>query len=99
MLDLMSSGRFISGFVRGIGIEQYSTNTNPVLNRERFEEAHDLIVKAWTQPGPFRWEGKHYEFRYVNPWIFPLQKPHHPICIPGIGSRTTDLWAARHGYP
>ena len=99
MLDLMSSGRIISGFVRGIGIEQYSTNTNPVLNRERFEEAHDLILKAWTQPGPFRWEGKHYEFRYVNPWIFPLQKPHPPIWIPGIGSPETVQWAARHRYP
>ena len=99
MLDLMSGGRIISGFVRGIGIEQYSTNTNPVLNRERFEEGHDLILKAWTQPGPFRWEGKHYEFRYVNPWIFPLQKPHPPIWIPGIGSPETVQWAARHRYP
>jgi hypothetical protein len=30
-----------------------------VHNRERFEEAHDLIIKTWTTPGPFRWEGKH----------------------------------------
>jgi hypothetical protein len=25
-----------------------------------FEEAFALIKKAWTVPGPFRWEGKHY---------------------------------------
>jgi alkanesulfonate monooxygenase SsuD/methylene tetrahydromethanopterin reductase-like flavin-dependent oxidoreductase (luciferase family) len=70
MLDLMSGGRVISGFVRGIGIEQFSMNLAPALNRERFQESHDLIIKTWTQPGPFRWEGKHFEFRYVNPWIF-----------------------------
>ena len=30
-------------------------------------------------PGPFRWEGKHYHLRVVNPWQLPLQKPHPPI--------------------
>jgi len=27
--------------------------------------------------GPFRWEGKHYHFRHVNPWCLPLQKRTH----------------------
>ena len=99
MLDLMSGGRVISGFVRGIGIEQFSMNLAPALNRERFQESHDLILKIWTEPGPFRWEGKHFEFRYVNPWIFPVQRPHPPIWIPGIGSIESIKWAARHRYP
>ena len=38
MLDVISGGRIISGFVRGIGIESWANNTNPVYNRERFEE-------------------------------------------------------------
>ena len=63
MLDLMSAGRVISGFVRGIGIEQFSINVAPAENRERFQESHDLIIKTWTEPGPFRWEGKHFHFR------------------------------------
>lgn len=99
MLDLMSEGRLISGFVRGIGVEQFYSNIDPGLNRERFQEAHDLILKIWTQPGPFRWEGKHFQFRYVNPWALPLQQPHPPIWIPGIGSKESIMWAARHRYP
>jgi alkanesulfonate monooxygenase SsuD/methylene tetrahydromethanopterin reductase-like flavin-dependent oxidoreductase (luciferase family) len=99
MLDLFSGGRIISGFVRGIGVEHWATNLSPVVNRERFEESHDLIVRTWTEPGPFSWEGKHFQFRYVNPWLFPLQKPHPPIWVPGIGSEETIRWAARHGYP
>ncbi len=99
MLDLMSGGRVISGFVRGIGIEQFSMNIDPGLNRERYQESHDLILKIWTQPGPFRWEGKHFQFRYVNPWCFPLQEPHPPIWVPGIGSTASIKWAAQHGYP
>lgn len=98
MADLISGGRVLSGFVRGIGIETWWSNTNPVHNRERFEECHDLILKCWTEPGPFRWEGKHYHFRHVNPWVLPLQRPHPPIWVPGSASPETALWAGRHGY-
>jgi len=99
MIDVISGGRLISGFVRGGGLESMATNTNPLNNRERYDEAHDLIVKTWTTPGPFRWEGKHYNFRVVNPWMLPLQKPHPPIWIPGTASPETIIWAAKHGYP
>jgi alkanesulfonate monooxygenase SsuD/methylene tetrahydromethanopterin reductase-like flavin-dependent oxidoreductase (luciferase family) len=70
-----------------------------VYNRERFEEAHDLLIKTWTTDGPFRWEGKHYQFRVVNPWTKPLQKPHPRIYIPGVASPETVIWAAKHRYP
>lgn len=99
MIDLMSKGRLVSGFVRGGGPEQIATNANPAFNRERFVEAHDLIVKAWTQDGPWRWEGDHYHSRLVNPWLRPLQKPHPRIWIPGISSPETVVWAAHHRYP
>ncbi len=98
-IDMISRGRLVSGFVRGTGIESWATNTNPVYNRERFEEAHDLIIKTWTTPGPWRWEGKHYQFRVVNPFERPLQQPHPPIWIPGIGSPETLIWCAHHHYP
>jgi len=98
MLDVISGGRIISGFVRGIGIETWANNTNPVHNRERFEECHDLIIKTWTTPGPFRWEGKHYQYRVVNPWMLPLQKPFPPVWVPGTGSPETVEWAAKNRY-
>jgi len=99
MIDMISGGRVVCGFVRGIGQESMATNTNPVFNRERFAEAHDLIIKTWTTPGPFRWEGKHYHLRVVNPWVLPLQKPHPPVWIPGVVSPESVEFAARHGYP
>ena len=98
-IDMISKGRLVSGFVRGTGIESLATNTNPLFNRERFEEAHDLVIKAWTTPGPFRWEGKHYHFRVVNPFVAPLQKPHPPVWIPGLGSPDTLQWCAERRYP
>lgn len=99
IIDMISGGRLVSGFVRGGGIENIQANANPLFNRERFEEGHDLLIKAWTQPGPFRFEGKHYQFRVVNPWATPLQKPHPRIWIPGVASKETVIWSAKHGYP
>jgi alkanesulfonate monooxygenase SsuD/methylene tetrahydromethanopterin reductase-like flavin-dependent oxidoreductase (luciferase family) len=99
MIDMVSRGRLVSGFVRGGGQEQLATGVNPAFNRERFEEAHELIVRAWTQPGPFRWEGAHYQHRVVNPWAVPLQKPHPRVWIPGVLSKETIIWAAKKRYP
>jgi alkanesulfonate monooxygenase SsuD/methylene tetrahydromethanopterin reductase-like flavin-dependent oxidoreductase (luciferase family) len=56
-------------------------------------------VKTWTEPGPFRWEGTHYQHRVVNPWALPLQKPHPRVWIPGVLSKETIIWAARKRYP
>ena len=98
MLDVISGGRIISGFVRGIGDEYFSMSIDPSTSRERFSEAHDLIIKAWTTEGPFRWTGKHYRLNYVNVWPRPLQQPHPPIWIPAFGSTETMSWAAENHY-
>ncbi len=99
MIDMISKGRLVSGFVRGGGQEQLAAGVSPAYNRERFQEAHDLVVAAWTREGPFRWEGAHYQHRVVNPWAVPLQKPHPRVWIPGVISMETILWAAQRGYP
>jgi alkanesulfonate monooxygenase SsuD/methylene tetrahydromethanopterin reductase-like flavin-dependent oxidoreductase (luciferase family) len=99
VIDLISHGRLVSGFVRGTGRESIAHNAQPPYNWERFQEAHDFILKAWTEPGPFRWEGEHYQYRYVNPWMRPVQNPHPPVWIPGILSKSTVTFAAEHRYP
>jgi alkanesulfonate monooxygenase SsuD/methylene tetrahydromethanopterin reductase-like flavin-dependent oxidoreductase (luciferase family) len=98
-IDLISRGRLISGWVRGAGSEQFFNNANPSYNREYFEEAHDFIVQAWTRPGPWRYEGKHFHYRHVNPWALPYQKPHPPMWIPGTLSPETVRWCAEKAYP
>jgi alkanesulfonate monooxygenase SsuD/methylene tetrahydromethanopterin reductase-like flavin-dependent oxidoreductase (luciferase family) len=97
MLDCISYGRIISGFVRGVPTEIQPANTNPVLTRQRFEEAHDLILKAWTTPEPFNWEGRFWHFRYVNVWPRPYQQPHPPIWVTGSSPESVP-WVADHGY-
>jgi alkanesulfonate monooxygenase SsuD/methylene tetrahydromethanopterin reductase-like flavin-dependent oxidoreductase (luciferase family) len=98
-IDLISRGRLVTGWVRGAGSEQFFNNANPAYNREYFNEAHDFIIQAWTRPGPWRYEGKHFHYRHVNPWALPYQKPHPPIWIPGVLSPETVQWCAEHRYP
>ena len=93
MLDVVSGGRVISGFVRGISAEYFSTGVNPTHSRERFYEAAELILRAWTEPGPFAFDGRFYRYPYVNPWPRPLQQPHPPVWCPSQGS--TRPWSGR----
>jgi len=98
ILDNLTRGRFIAGFVRGIGAEYHAMGINPAESQARFAEAHELIIRAWTQPGPFVYAGKHYRFNYVNPWPRPYQDPHPPIWVPSQGSSGTISWAAKMRY-
>jgi len=99
MLDVVSGGRVISGFVRGISAEYFSTAVNPTHSRERFYEAAELILRAWTEEGPFPFDGRFYRYPYVNPWPRPLQKPHPPVWCPSQGSTETVEWAAKRRFP
>ena len=99
MLDALSGGRLVTGFVLGTAMDSSLVyGISPSTLRERFREAHDLITQAWTRPGPFVFNGKYTRLRYVNPWPRPLQQPHPPIWIPGTGSFETMEWTLRHNY-
>jgi alkanesulfonate monooxygenase SsuD/methylene tetrahydromethanopterin reductase-like flavin-dependent oxidoreductase (luciferase family) len=98
-IDVVSRGRLVSGFVRGTGRESVAHNAQPPYNIERFQEAHDFIMRVWTEDGPFRHEGDNFQYRYVNPWIRPYQAPHPPIWVPGIMSKSTLAFAAERRYP
>jgi alkanesulfonate monooxygenase SsuD/methylene tetrahydromethanopterin reductase-like flavin-dependent oxidoreductase (luciferase family) len=61
----------------------------PALTRDKYREAHELIMRAWRSDEIFSFDGKYTQLRYVNIWPRPLQKPHPPIFIPGGGSVET----------
>lgn len=98
MLDNMCDGRLVAGFAPGSGPETFNYDVPSAPSREQFWEALDLIRRAWTQPGPFPYDGKHYSLRYVNPWPQPTQDPHPPIWIPSGRSKGTLREIAKHGY-
>ncbi len=98
MLDVMSGGRIISGFVRGVPQEYLALSGSLAESRARLEEAWDLIVKAWTEREPFEWRGKHFSYERVSIWPRPLQQPHPPIVLPADSDEGLEL-AARRRVP
>ena len=99
MLDCMSGGRMISGFPVGTGMDDnFGYGINPSQLRERYYEAEELIIQAWTRPEVFSFNGKFTQLRYVNIWPRPVQQPHPPVWIPGGGSVETWEWCAEKSY-
>ena len=98
MVDVYSRGRLECGFVRGVPYEMSAGNHRPTRMMDRFWEAHDLIVKAWTShDGPFNWEGKYFHHRQVNIWPRPYQEPHPPIWITAL-SPSSARGVGEKGY-
>ena len=79
MLDNISNGRLVMGFLRGTPNEDQVYGVNPAEGRERLFEGMDLIRKALTEEQPFSWEGRYYQFRTVSVWPRPVQQPLPPI--------------------
>jgi alkanesulfonate monooxygenase SsuD/methylene tetrahydromethanopterin reductase-like flavin-dependent oxidoreductase (luciferase family) len=81
MIDNLSGGRLIAGLLRGAPYEYLVYNVNPKESRSRFEEAWDLIYRAWTDTLPFGWEGRHFHYRHVSIWPRPIQQPTPPLYV------------------
>src|SRR3990172_7450897 len=99
MLDCISGGRLVAGFPVGTPMDTvYCYGQNPATLREKYHEAHDLIMRAWTEPEPFAFDGDYTQLRYVNIWPRPIQQPHPPVWIPGGGSVETWEWVTKQDY-
>ncbi|HEX3951995.1 MAG TPA: LLM class flavin-dependent oxidoreductase [Stellaceae bacterium] len=95
MVDTMAEGRLIVGLLRGTTNEALTFDLNPAEARERTDEGMELILKAWSEPQPFGWQGRYFQFRTVSIWPRPLQQPHPPTYALGTSAESCDF-AARH---
>jgi alkanesulfonate monooxygenase SsuD/methylene tetrahydromethanopterin reductase-like flavin-dependent oxidoreductase (luciferase family) len=95
MLDTLARGRLVVGLLRGTTNEALTYDLDPAEARQRTDEGMELILRAWTEPEPFGWQGRHYRYRTVAIWPRPLQQPHPPTYALGT-SREACEFAARH---
>ena len=99
MIDVISGGRLIAGFPVGTPMDTcFAYGQNPSMLRERYLEAHDLVMRAWQEQDTFAFNGRFNQQRYVNIWPRPMQQPHPPVWIPGGGSVETWQWCAKMDY-
>jgi alkanesulfonate monooxygenase SsuD/methylene tetrahydromethanopterin reductase-like flavin-dependent oxidoreductase (luciferase family) len=95
LLDNLMPGRLVVGLLRGTTGEYLSYGLNPEEARERTSEGMELILKAWTEPQPFGWQGRHFQFRTVAVWPRPRQHPYPPTYALGTSAESCEF-AARH---
>src|SRR5438132_4390613 len=97
-LDLLSNGRLDFGVAKGSRPYEFSGFCIPQDEATaRFDEAIDVIRRAWTSKGRFSYSGTrwHYDNIVVEP--APIQQPHPPFWL-GAGSAESIQRAAREGY-
>lgn len=98
MIDVLSHGRLTAGFIRGGASTYRAYSVDISQGRSMFEEAWELIVKAWTEDDPFSWQGEHYHYDAVSIVPRPVQRPHPPLAEAAQTAESIE-WAARHHAP
>ncbi len=94
MLDNLSHGRLVVGFISSGAQSLYAYDVPVQEERARYHEAYDLVMKAWTDENPFEWHGQYYDYKCVSILPRPLQLPHPPIWT--VATSTESLqWAAQ----
>src|ERR1043166_5676343 len=68
MLGVISGGRLIAGFPVGTSMDtNFCYGQIPALTRDKYKEAHDMIMKAWAEDEPFAFRGKEHPAPSGNP--------------------------------
>jgi alkanesulfonate monooxygenase SsuD/methylene tetrahydromethanopterin reductase-like flavin-dependent oxidoreductase (luciferase family) len=99
IIDCISGGRLVAGFPTGLPADATIANgVVPLDQRERYREALELVLKAWSAKERFAWNGKHYQLPAVTLWPRPIQQPHPPIWIPGSGISSTAEYVVEHDH-
>ena len=97
MVDAVSGGRLEFGIGLGNTALDYRVFETPQAEgRARYQEAHDVIVKAWTQER-FSHEGEFWKFEEITLYPRPVQQPLPLIWVAGTSPEGLG-WAGRQGY-
>jgi alkanesulfonate monooxygenase SsuD/methylene tetrahydromethanopterin reductase-like flavin-dependent oxidoreductase (luciferase family) len=99
--DILSDGRLEFGVGRGVAYQYRGYGIPQEESRERFEEALDFILQAWTNE-TISFEGKYFSARGLVVVPRPVQSPYPPVRIaanspdtfPFAGGRKLPIFAS-----
>jgi alkanesulfonate monooxygenase SsuD/methylene tetrahydromethanopterin reductase-like flavin-dependent oxidoreductase (luciferase family) len=98
MVDVLSGGRLDLGVGSGYLKHEYAGfNLDPEEKRARFEEALDVLLRAWTGER-FSYEGRYHHVRDVQLNVRPRQRPHPPVWVGTLRADSAPRIGAR-GFP
>ncbi|HZS00508.1 MAG TPA: LLM class flavin-dependent oxidoreductase [Chloroflexota bacterium] len=96
-LDILSGGRLTVGLGRGNRPAEFvGYRVPPEESRARFEEAVEVVLKAWTRDR-VEHAGRYWQIPGIPVHPHPLTRPHPPLAV-AVNSPETIAWTARQGY-
>jgi alkanesulfonate monooxygenase SsuD/methylene tetrahydromethanopterin reductase-like flavin-dependent oxidoreductase (luciferase family) len=98
VLDVLSNGRVDFGIGRGtIATHFTGFGVAQAESRDRFLEALEVILKAWTHERVSH-QGRFFQFENIAVVPKPVQRPYPPILAAANSAETFELMG-RMGYP
>jgi probable F420-dependent oxidoreductase len=89
-LDHISGGRFLFGVGAGWNIEEMRNHgTDPDTRFRRMRESVEAMKAIWTQDEA-EYHGRIIDFDPIWSWPKPVQKPHPPVLVGGLGEKVYD---------
>jgi probable F420-dependent oxidoreductase len=89
-LDHISGGRFLFGVGAGWNREEMRNHgTDPHTRFTRMRESLEAMKAIWTQEEA-EYHGKIVDFDPIWSWPKPVQKPHPPVLVGGLGEKVLD---------
>ena len=89
-LDLISGGRFLFGIGAGWNVEEMRNHgTDPDTRFRRMRESVEAMKAIWSQEEA-EYHGRLIDFDPIWSWPKPVQKPHPPILVGGLGDKVLD---------
>lgn len=96
-VDLLSNGRLDLGVGRGYQWgEFHKFHISMAEATRRFEEAMELLTKAWTATEPFDYRGEFWSCNDMTLHPKPLQLPHPPLWVAASSPTSMDRVARHH---
>jgi probable F420-dependent oxidoreductase len=89
-LDHLSGGRFLFGVGAGWNREEMQNHgTDPRTRFTRMRESVEAMKAIWTEDDA-EYHGKLIDFDPIWCWPKPVQKPHPPVLVGGLGDGVYD---------
>ena len=89
-VDHSSGGRFLFGVGAGWNIEEMRNHgTDPKTRFTRMRESIEAMKAIWTEDEA-EYHGRIVDFDPVWCWPKPVQRPHPPILVGGLGEKVLD---------
>jgi probable F420-dependent oxidoreductase len=89
-IDHISGGRFLFGVGAGWNREEMENHgTDPQTRFRRMRESIEAMKAIWTQDEA-EYHGRIVDFDPIWCWPKPVQKPHPPILVGGLGEKVLD---------